>query len=180
MATHKGTYWVCFALWIVLAAPVYADLDTAINRAILKATAEDTTRTDRDKLFENRCETIAATVGFENDVTGAARKFSCDELGVGIALYAGADLGKHSPEKVGQYLVDALAKEGLKAKVFIKDDHDYGTGVGFYINGRSWLRESVDPVKGIEMLEGITAEAKLILLTDGRVDRYIMAPSEKN
>lgn len=157
-------------------SPAFADLDTAMNRAILKATAFDTARTDKQKLFENRCATIARYVGFEKDTTGEARKYSCDVAGVGIAFYAGADLGKHPPEKVGQYFVEALAKEGVPAKVFIKRDHDYGSSMGFYVNGRSWQEEPVDPLKGTKLLEFLANESKLILFTEGRIQDWMYRP----
>ena len=164
---------------ILYAGVAHAHLDTSMNRAILAATAEDKTRTDKQKLFENRCQTIADKVGFERSVTGAARKFSCDVIGVGITLYAGADLGKHSPENVGQYFVDALAKEGVKAEVFIKHGHEYGSSMAFYINGETWLDDSIDPHSAIERINTLIAEANLILLKRGRIKEWIVNDSEK-
>lgn len=164
---------------ILYAGIGHAHLDTKMNRAILAATAEDKTRTDKQKLFENRCQTIVDRVGFEEGVTGAARKFSCDVIGVGITLYAGADLGKHSPEEVGQHFVDALAKEGLQSEVFIKHGHEYGSSMAFYINGETWLDESVDPLSAIKKVDTLIAEANLILLKRGRIQEWIAADSEK-
>ena len=64
-------------------------------------------------------------------------KYSCDVAGVGIAIYAGADLGKHSPEKVGQYFIDKLLEEGLKAEMHIEHNYAHGTGMEFFVNGES-------------------------------------------
>lgn len=171
MAKRWGICWLGSALLISMPVAALADLDTAINRAILEATAHDTSRTNEQKLFENRCETIEATVGFENDVTGQARRYSCEFDGVGITLYAGADLGKHSPEKVGQYFVDELAKEGVKSRVFIHSDHEHGSSMAFYVNGSSWKDEPVRPSDALGMIEFLANESKLILYTEGRIDR---------
>ena len=141
-----------------------ADLDVKINRAILDATKHDNTRSEADTLFKSRCQTIASTVGFENDVTGRAREYSCRETGVGITLYAGNDLGKHPPEKIARLFRDRLAKHKVRSRVFIKKGHPYGSSMAFYINGESWLREPVQPSRGYEMIEALAAETNLILL----------------
>lgn len=180
MTKRQAVFWLGSALLISISVAAYADLDTAINRAILKATAHDTSRSDEQKLFENRCETIAATIGFENGVTGQARKYSCEVNGVGIALYAGDDLGKHSPEKVGKYFVDALAAKSLPAQVFIERDHEYGSSIAFYIDGQSWNRQAVDPLSATKQIDALIAETNLILLTRGRIDQWISVPKEVN
>lgn len=149
-----------------------ADLDTEINRAILKATESDASRTKKEKLFKYRCEIIARHIGFADDPTGSATKYSCDVLGVGIALYAGKDLGKHSPETVGKYFVDKLAAEGLEASLFIEPNHPHGTSMAFYINGESWRREAVDPLEAADMVVTLATEAKLILLNEGRIQGW--------
>lgn len=176
MAMRWAASWLGFALLISFSVAAYADLDTAINKAILEATTDDTTRTNKQKLFKNRCATIAETVGFEKNVTGQARKYSCDVPGIGIALYAGSDLGKHSPEKVGEYFIDALAKEGLQAQVFIKPDHEYGSSMAFYINAESWRREPARVSEVANKIDLLAAHTKLVLLTDGRIDSWPEAP----
>lgn len=173
--------WPCsFLLMVALwAVPVWADLQIDINRILLRESAADTSRTDHEKLFVYRCETIAKTIGFSGTPTGQATKYSCDETAVGIAFYAGSDLGKHPPEKVGQHFKDELAKHGMKSEVFIKHGHEYGSSMGFYINGESWLSDPVRPSKGVEMIEALAAEAKLILLTDGRIKEWPMSPNSQ-
>ncbi len=49
-------------------------------------------------------------MGFSDTPSGRATQHSCDKPEIGIALYAGKDLGKHPPEKVGQYFKSELAK----------------------------------------------------------------------
>ena len=44
-----------------------------------------------------RCEVLIKLGGFSKTVTGKATKLSCQEPTIGIALYAGKDLGKHPP-----------------------------------------------------------------------------------
>ncbi|GAB5451155.1 MAG: hypothetical protein Hals2KO_14830 [Halioglobus sp.] len=153
-----------------------ADLTTDIDGAILAGLRHDTSLTKKEKLFTYRCESIERTIGFSETPTGQATKYSCDVAGVGIALYAGADLGKHPPEKVGQYFVDALAKEGVRAKVFIKPDHEFGSSMAFYINGDSWRDDPVDPLKGVDLIKFLAAESKLILFADGRIEKITVDP----
>ena len=153
------------------------DLDAALNKSILDALAHDSSRTGTEKLFDNRCKTIRETVGFEDSIDGKAREYSCDVDGIGITLYAGEDLGKHKPETVAKHFTDYLTnKRGLPAKTFIQRGHPHGTSMAFYINGSSWLFQPVNPMKGIEKLDALAAEAKLILLTDERVDGWIHDP----
>ena len=160
------------SVFIGAAGLARADLTKDVNGAILAGLRDDTTRTNHEKLYVYRCESIAKSIGFSDNPTGKATKFSCDEAGVGIALYAGKDLGKHPPEKVGEYFVDMLAKEGLKAKVFIKHDHEHGSSMAFYINGASWEDDPLRPSKAVEQLDALASESKLILLTDGRIDKW--------
>lgn len=157
------------AIGFCAALTASADLTRDVNAAILADLPDDPTRTQKEKLYVLRCESISRSIGFSKTPTGRATKYSCDSPGVGIALYAGEDLGKHSPEKIGQYFVDKLSKEGLKAKVFIKPDHGFGSSMAFYINGASWLDDAVDPLKAVEMLESLAAESKLSLYSKGRL-----------
>lgn len=164
---------ICAVLLIALLWPlsVQADLQIDVNRALLRESASDTSRSDYEKLFTYRCETIANTIGFSDTPTGRATKYSCDEPGVGIAFYAGPDLGKHPPEKIAQYFKDELAGYGMISEVFIKTGHEYGSSMAFYINGDSWLPLPVDPLEGAKQIEALAAEAKLILFTDGRIKK---------
>ena len=168
-------------LTLCIAAHAHSDefksLDADINKGILEALEHDTSRTGTEKLFENRCQTIRETVGFEDSVHGQARKYSCDIAGIGITLYAGEDLGHHKPETVAKHFTNYLTnKRGLPAKVFIKHDHTHGTSMAFYINGRTWMYEPVSPLEGIEKLKFLGDEAKLILFTQNRIPEWIYDP----
>lgn len=151
------------------------DLQTGPSAAILRAVKHDKTRTDHEKLFVYRCEIMDEVLGYEENPTGQATKHSCDHTEVGIALYAGNDLGNHTPEKVAQYLMDELKKHRVNSTVFIKHKHPYGTSMAFYINGSSWLRNPVGPMRGIELIEALAAETKLILLKYGRLKEWPQA-----
>ena len=172
----KATSTVCLVVLALAATLSQADLTTDIDGAILAGLRHDTSLTKKEKLFTYRCESIERTIGFSETPTGQATKYSCDVAGVGIALYAGEDLGKHPPDKVGQYFVDALAKEGVRAKVFIKPDHEFGSSMAFYIDGDSWRDDPVRPSEGLELLEFLTAESKLILYAHGRIDKIPIGP----
>jgi hypothetical protein len=160
---------VCF-IWSAAAHTTY--LDEKIDRLILQNSTADTTRTKKEKLFKYRCESIAKYVGFDESPTGQAIKHSCDHPEVGIVFYAGSDLGHYTPERIAQYFTDELAKHHVKSTVFIKDNKPSGSIMGFYINGESWLRDPVDPVKGIEMIEALAAETLLILYTEKRIKEW--------
>ena len=162
-------------LWLLVClvvSPAYADLRLDEVRAILKAAKANKTLTDHEKLFVYRCKTIAKYLGFSDTPTGRATKYSCDIPAVGIAFYAGKDLGKHPPEKIAQYFKDELAKHNVKAEVFIKRGHAHGSSMGFYINGESWLREVKRPSEAVKMIEFLAAETKLILFTKGRIKEW--------
>ena len=164
-----GYCWTVFLTALLWPLSVQADLQTDVNRMLLRESASDTSRSDYEKLFTHRCETIASTIGFSGTPTRRATKYSCDQPGVGIAFYAGSDLGKHPPEKIAQYFKDELAKFGMISEVFIKPGHAHGSSMAFYINGDSWLASPVDPLEGTKQIEALAAEAKLLLFKYGRI-----------
>ena len=163
-------------MMLMLGMSAWADLKTDMDGAILAGLRHDTSLTKHEKLFVYRCESIARAIGFSETPTGRAMKYSCDEPGVGIALYAGKDLGKHPPEKVAQYFVDELAKEGVHAEVYIKPDHEFGSSMAFYINGDSWRREPVSPADALKLLPFLADESKLLLYAGKRIDRVPVGP----
>ncbi|PCI97251.1 MAG: hypothetical protein COB14_09300 [Alphaproteobacteria bacterium] len=167
----KSILFVLLALFIH-SGSVLADLQSDQDRAILIAAQADTTLTKVEKLFDHRCEMIRKYLGFDDSVTGQAIRHSYDKTEIGISLYAGKDLGEHSPESVAEYFKKELAKHHVNAKVFIHQNHPYGTSMAFYINGSSWLKKPVDPLKGIEKIKGLAAETLLILYTEGRLKEW--------
>ena len=168
----KKSMLVLLLLGLVHSGYAMANLQSDHDRAILKSSEADTSLTKKEKLFRYRCQTIKKYLGFDDTATGKAIKHSCDKPEIGIALYAGDDLGEHSPEKVAEYFERELTKNNISAKVFIKHKHPYGTSMGFYINGSSWLRDPVNPLKGIELIEALAAEALLILYTEKRIKEW--------
>ena len=172
-----GHFWIVLLTALLWPLYVQADLKEDIDRAIIKGNAADTSRTDHEKLFVYRCESIAKAMGFSETASGRATRYSCDRPGVGIALYAGSDLGKHPPEKIAQYFKDELAGHGMISEVFIKPGHAHGSSMAFYINGDSYLSDPVRPSEATRLIEAIAAEAKLILLTKGRIKEWPTASS---
>lgn len=116
----------------------------------------------------DRCKHLEQFKGFSNNVTGKATKYSCNNQAVGIALYAGKDLGKHPPEKIAKYFVDQLAERKVSSKVFIKHNHKHGSSMAFYINGDSWLTKAKRPSEAVKMIDNLAAETKLVYLIGGR------------
>ena len=137
------------------------------------AYAGSSTDEDTYLLFSGyRCEVLIKLGGFSKTVTGKATEFSCQKPSIGIALYAGKDLGGNPPEKIAKYFQHELKKLGVKSEVFIKKNHEYGTSMAFYINGDSWLKEAITPRKAVEMVDGLAAEAKLVYFTNGQIKKW--------
>lgn len=151
---------------------VLADLRVNEAAAILKASKSEEGLTDHEKLFVYRCDMIRKHLGFPDTPTGLATKHSCENPEIGIAFFAGADLGNHSPEKIGNYFKAELAKYDINAKVFIQHKWPHGSSLGFYINGESWLKEPVRPSQAVNKIEALAAEALLILYTKGRIKKW--------
>ncbi len=151
---------------------VLADLQVNEAAAILKASKSETSLTDHEKLFVYRCDMIRNYMGFPKTPTGQATKHSCEKPEIGIAFFAGSDLGSHSPDKIGNYFKAELSKYHINAEVFIQDNWQHGSSMGFYINGESWLKEPVRPSQAVEKIETLAAEALLILYTKGRIQEW--------
>ena len=157
---------------LIHSGAVLADLQTNEAAAILRAAKHDTSLTDHEKLFVYRCDMIRKYAGFPDTPSGNATKHSCDRPEIGIAFFAGSDLGKHSPEKIANYFKTELAKHRIKAEVFIQDNWEYGSALGFYVNGESWLKNPIPPSQAVEKIEALAAEAILILYTKGRINEW--------
>ncbi len=159
----KNTTLILAILCLFHTTTTHADLQSYQDRAILIASKAETNLTKVQKISTHRCEMIKKYLGFSDSIMGRAIKHSCDKAEVAITLYAGKDLGEHSPEKVAQYFKDELLKHHVKAEIFIRKNHPHGTSMGFYVNGGSRLKKPVDPMRGIELLEALAAETILIL-----------------
>ena len=156
----------------VVAMPVRAEkpnLQTQLNAQLLRAAKHDTSLSDREKLFSRRCETIEKHVGFSDTPLGQSIEYSCKGMVIGVTLYAGADLGKHSPEKVAALFKEKLSNDFMTAEVFVKHDHEYGSAMAFLINGGSYTEDWADPLEALEFLDGMTAEARLIYFNNKQI-----------
>jgi len=139
----------------------------------LPAYAKTLTDEDTYLLFSgHRCDVLIKLGGFSKTVTGKATEFSCQKPAIGIALYAGKDLGDNPPEKIATYFQHELKKLGVKSEVFIKKNHQHGTSMAFYINGDSWLKKAITPREAIDKVDGLAAEAKLVYLTNGQIKEW--------
>ncbi len=157
---------------IIHSGVAWADLQTNEAAAVLRAAKSETTLTDHEKLFVYRCDMIRKYMGFPDTPSGNATKHSCDKPEIGIAFFAGSDLGKHPPEKIANYFKAELAKHRISAEIFIQDDWKYNSSMGFYVNGESWLKNPVSPSKAVDMIEALAAESLLILYTKGRIKEW--------
>ncbi len=152
------------------------DLQALLNAQVTKAAKHDTRLSRMEKLFEKRCEMIEKYLGFKDDPMGKAMEYSCQEPQIGIAFYAGPDLGDYPPSHIERVFLDRIGDEGLKAKVFTDLKHEHGSNVVFFINGETYLKDPVDPVKALEQVKYLVAEAKLIFISRKQVDVW---PQEK-
>ncbi len=168
---------VILTVFFTFSAPTQAaNLQTILNSQIIQAAKHDSSLTRMEKLFERRCEMIEKYLGYRDNPMGHAMKYSCQEPQIGIAFYAGPDLGDYPPARIERVFLDRIGDEGLKAKVFTDLNHKKGSSVIFFINGETYLKDSVNPVKALEQVKYLVAEAKLIFISRHQVDVW---PQEK-
>lgn len=91
----KSSVFLVMALFIH-SGNALADMKSNNDSAILKASEAEKTLSNKQKLFHYRCEMIEKYLYFNNTPTDLATKHSCDKAEIGIALYAGKDLGSFS------------------------------------------------------------------------------------
>lgn len=108
---------------------------------------------------------LPAQNGFIMNASASAHKYSKNNIGaVGISIFAGQDLGEHSPEFLGTVLVNSLRRRGVEAECFVHHkEMPNGTGINFHITGLSWGKDhslSISESLNIETIEGVAAEAK--------------------
>lgn len=144
-------------------------LDMALASELLSASKQDQSMNKHEKLFVHRCATIEKYLGFKKTPIGHAMKYSCTAPVVGVALYAGGDLGDHSPEDIAKYIEASFAKNGMKAKVFIDKKHEHGSSVAMMMGGGSHLYNPVGPLDAIKSIKSFASEAKLIYFKDKKI-----------
>lgn len=93
-----------------------------------------------------------------------AHEYSQQNVGsVGISIFAGRDLGEHSPEYLGALLVNEIRARGVQAECFVHHERmPNGTGVRYHVAGLSTSDESLGITASFdeEVLDGVAAEAK--------------------
>jgi len=154
------------------AIPAHAEnpgLKTILGAQLLRAADNTISADDYQKLSFNRCASLKKYVGFSDTPLGQATEYSCKGLNIGITLYAGKDLGKHSPEKVAQLFKSKLAEEAMTAEVFIKPNHEYGTVMAFFINGESYFNDYIIPMEAIKNIDTLAAEARLFYFKNEQI-----------
>lgn len=92
------------ALLLTAASGTYAaqySFQAQLSAKLLRAARHDTSLSDKEKLTTHRCAMIEKyyMIGSTRALDQAI-KASCRNLMIGVALYAGDDLGKHYPEKL--------------------------------------------------------------------------------
>lgn len=162
-----------FAFSLIKFSNVYASenpsLKTLLGAQLLQAMGGEITDSDYQKLSFNRCDAIKKHQGFSESPLGEAIHYSCKGLVIGIAFYAGDDLGKHAPEKVAQLFRKKLSEQNMTSDVFVKQNHRHGSVMAFFINGESYHYDWVGPLHALETLEGLSAEARLFFLKNKQI-----------
>lgn len=111
-------------------------------------------------------------VGFPDNPIGYAKKHSCDQAEIGIAFYSGNDLGEYSPEKIARYFESEFEKNNIFAKVFIKNNENGNSSMGFYVNGESMLAKPITPSKAVAKIKAISADSLMLLYTKGKIKKW--------
>lgn len=111
------------------------------------------------------CAPLAQTsTGRELNAGTSAHAYSQQNVGnVGVSIFAGRDLGEHSPEYLGALLVNEMRDRGVQAECFVHNERvPNGTGVRFHVAGLSMSEESIGITASFDedMLDSVAAEAK--------------------
>lgn len=108
---------------------------------------------------------MRTSTGREITAAYSAAQFSKQRLGdIGISIYPGKDLGKHSPDYLGSMLVTYFKNKGVNASCFIDNNpNSNGTAVNFHVDGMAvngdrpyGIAAALDKTK----LDVVVAEAK--------------------
>lgn len=148
------------------------ELKDILAALVLRASKAETSISDADKLMARRCEMLTKYVGFKDTPMGKAMKYSCDAPQIGIAFYAGPDLGDYPPEQIERVFLDRIGDRGLKAKVFTDLEHEHGSSVVFFVHGDTYLRNAVDPVEALSEVKNLINETKLIFMAYRLVTKW--------
>lgn len=133
------------------------------------ACANDTASSTAENGLEPRTEAFCGELretdgGRILNAGTTAHTYSQENLGnVGISIFAGRDLGDHSPEYLGALLVNELRSRGVQAECFVHNERvQNGTGIRFHVAGLSMSEDSLGITASFdeEMLDGVEAEAK--------------------
>lgn len=130
--------------------PAMAGIQAELDRALVDAARPHTNLSNKEIMFERRCEMIEKYLGYDGTALSQAMKYSCQGTQIGVALRVGADLGKYPPERIRDVYIERFRKEGLNAEVFIQEELEHGSNVVFFVNGESWLKELVGPIQALE------------------------------
>ena len=147
----------------------HADLREALAAELLEASKADNSMSKKEKLITQRCTAVKRYLVEDKSALRQALYYSCSAPVVGVAFYAGNDLGQHSPEKIAVYIENMFAENGMRAKVFIKHNHQSGSSVAYMIMGGRRIMNPKDPVSAISRIEGFAADAKLVFFVDGKI-----------
>ncbi|TDF41313.1 hypothetical protein EYS14_00160 [Alteromonadaceae bacterium M269] len=144
-------------------------LEALLDSDLLKAALSDETLTKHEKLITRRCYTIEKHLKPSDTPTSQAVQYSCTAPVVGVAFYAGDDLGEHNPDKIAAYIKNEFDKYGVMARVFIKYDHEYGSSIAYLMSGGRKVMHKPNIIDGIKGIETFVAEMKLIFFKDKKI-----------
>ncbi|MEP0175017.1 MAG: hypothetical protein ABJH28_10835 [Paraglaciecola sp.] len=162
--------WGITSSLIVLSSPIaYAGIQADFDRELIEVSEAETRYTNKQKLFDKRCEMVKQYVDTDGTILRKAMGHSCEKLTIGVALLAGDDLGKHSPEKVASHFENELAKHKMQSKVFIQKGYKHGTSLVFFVDGSSYYANYVNPVQALDSLKSFVADVRLMYFKNGQI-----------
>ncbi len=117
--------------------------------------------------FYKYCDDIERLKTAPISTLNRARIYSCDKpADVGVAIYAGKDLGDKPPESVGQWFERLYQAYDIDTKIFIENSDAPQTLLVFYASGTSLLTSPVNTADGVAKAKFLVAEAKLIFFVN--------------
>lgn len=147
-------------------------LDALAGVAILATVATNSSNYEAYAAQQEQCSPLYQTsTGREVDASYSAHNYSQENKGaVGIAIFAGPDLGNASPHLLGTKLVQVMRQNGLESKCFVHHTpNKNGTSVTFKIDGLS-----IGPDSGYGIAKALEKETLRNVVLNARTAQKLL------
>ena len=173
------TRWMLFGVCCSFICSAHAGVQAALDGQLVEAARPHTDLSEQDILFDRRCEMIEKYLGYDDSAMSRAMQYSCQDMQIGIAFFVGADLGDYPPERIRQAYIERFGKLGLPTEVFIEEEPEHGTNMVFFIKGECFLPERIGPVKALDQITTISANAKMMFVEAGWTKEASLSDEER-